>query len=145
MIHTDSQSKINLLSEDDMPLKRPQLDSLERISSGARIYGAMFTEIQKEQNPFELLSNYREGVEKTLEHQDERMCKIMHDLGDRTMWASRMRMCHTAMRVMTMNLAVWGKPEFSWEETSGAMGLLRAITEGADITLSVNEPASEPA
>ncbi len=128
-------------------LERSRLDSPEGIEDGRRVYASMFLSIKDEPHALELVSNYREGVEKTLKRLDEEMCAIMDDLGDRTTWAVRMRECNARLRALTMNLAFWGKPEWSWEEVAEAMGFLRSITEGTDSTLGRNErrPKTEPA
>ncbi|MEK7135920.1 MAG: hypothetical protein AAB831_02035 [Patescibacteria group bacterium] len=129
-----------------MPLKRNAMDTLEGIARGTETLGDLFIALKDEADPFTAVSGYRESVEETLKSLDERMCLIMRDLNDRTTWANRMRGCHRMMRIITMNLAVWGKPEWNWEEVAEAMGFLRAVTEGAEMTLMINKPeASENA
>lgn len=122
-----------------MSITRSRLDTSEGVASGARIYGEAFLDLKKENDPYLLVSNYRQGVEDQLKHLDEKMSVVLTDISDRTMWADRMRSCIKMMRTISMNLAVWGKPEWDWGEIAGAMGYLRAVTEGAEMTLGLNE------
>ena len=123
-----------------MALKREKLDTIEGIDSSTQAMTFFFANLKDEADPFGLVSKYRQDVEKTLQNLDARMCAIMNVIDDRIMWASKMRSCHRMMRVITMNLAVWGKPEWSWDEVAEAMAFLRAITQGAESTLWINEP-----
>ena len=123
-----------------MRLIRNNLDTLEGICRSTKVMSAAFASLEHAADPFALVSEYRNCIEEQLKNFDEKMCSIMDDLNDRTTWADRMRNCHKMMRVLTMNLAFWGKPEWNWNEVSEAMAYLRAVAEGAEATLMTNEP-----
>ena len=123
-----------------MKLKLAPLDTIEAIQRGANIMTPMFSDLKDEPDPFALVSEYRRNIEDVLKHLDERMCAIMTNQSDRVMWAVRMGSCQRMMRALTMNLAVYGKTECDWNEIGQAMAFLRAVTEGAELTLSMNEP-----
>ncbi|MDO8566605.1 MAG: hypothetical protein Q7R58_00435 [bacterium] len=123
--------------------RRNKIDTLMSLD-GRTQDQVLLSGLRNMSDPFTIVSCYRYSVEKTLKGLDERMCLIiMQDQDDVTRWANVMRACRGMMRVITMNLAFWGKPEWNWEEVAEAMGFLHAITEGARVTLEMN--GSEPA
>jgi hypothetical protein len=123
-----------------MKLKRDKLDTLKCILESQAVMNRCFLSIKDEDCPLDKVENYRKCVEEALKELDKRMCTVMTEQSDRIIWARRMKTCIGMMRVITMNLAFWGKPEWNWEEVAEAMAFLEAVKESAELTLKMNEP-----
>ena len=99
----------------------------------AGVLAVLFAGIKEEDDPRNLVSEFRQNTERILQNLDAQIVPLLTNEADRTMWACVMRICVSKLRTITMNLAVWGTSEWSWEEVNNAMGYIRATIESGEI------------
>jgi len=145
VLFTTKLAKVSHNLKGKMKLKRDKTDELDEIQKSIGFYINGFGGLPKEKGSVEVVAKYRKLIEAQLKKLDERMCKIMNDDHDMTMWAVRMEGCRKHMRTLTMNSAFTGRPEWDWSEVIGAMAYLEAISKAAEATLELNELKLEQA
>lgn len=118
-------------------LLRNPVDTPEGISKAtlslARVFSGLLSGVE-DQGAF--VSKFQKSIEITLKELDEKMRAATRDEKDIAEWARRMRECEAKMDILRK------KPRGGSEEIVVAMGYLRAVIEGTEMTLMLNRPAA---
>lgn len=81
-----------------------------------------------------------EYLEREIADLDKRVRAIVREEGDVVMWNCHMRACGEKRRLVVMNLAIWGSPEFDLTEIVEAMSYIRTVADNTKAMLKLHEP-----
>jgi len=120
-------------------------DELDFVRCGANVYTCAFVEIKEEKDyktGKRSLPIFKESMTR-IDREMPHLCS--EDEAAATRWASRMPLVIRCLDTIERNLAFMGHRLFDWDEVIKAMGWLRAIEEGAEQTLALNQNQAEEA
>jgi len=133
-------------NKENMSLLKDSVDDLRQIQIAIAIWVSTAGEEIKEKRNVEAVRKFVENLESNLRNLDQRMTAVIKKNGtdqDLVMWAVRMRQLLSNARTITMNLAFWGKHEWSWQEVINSMAYLYEVMRASESTIELNE-CSEP-